>query len=103
MPRGIEIVENIMEQDTCHDKTIADFLAQEDRANGKRQGVEVNKRERNNEMVRVGDPGNRRQDQYEWGPSRSIGSDILPEKRQQKNAFAKTAKHRRPPFSDHVT
>src|ERR1700752_1306287 len=102
VPRGIKIVEEIVKYDTRNDKAVADFFAQENRADGERQGVKVNKRERNNEMVRIGDPGNRRQSENEWKPRRSIASPILPQKRQQKNALAKTAKPRRPRFSDRV-
>jgi len=100
VPGEIKIVEKIVEQDTRHDKAVTNFLAQENRANGKRQGVEVYKRERNNEMVCICDHGNRCQDQYEWQPRRSIGSQFLPQTGQQWNPFESTAQLRRPRFSD---
>ena len=68
VPRGIKI----MEQDTNHDEAIAGFPAQEYRANGKREYVEVDKRNRNNEMICIRDRANRPQHQEEWQPRRSI-------------------------------
>src|SRR4029077_12121432 len=62
----------VMEQDTNRDEAIADFPAQENRADTKRENVEVNKRNRNNEMVCIRDRAKRPQDQYEWQPRRSI-------------------------------
>jgi hypothetical protein len=46
---------------------------------------------RNNEMVGKRDRANGPQDQHKWQPRRSIGSHVLPQKRQQWDSFAKTA------------
>jgi len=68
IPRG----EKIVEQNTNGDEAIAEFPLQEDRANAKREDVEVDKRNRENEMVRIRDRANRSQDQHERQPRRSI-------------------------------
>jgi hypothetical protein len=76
MPRGVII----MEQDTNGDKAIADFPAQENRADANREYIEVDKRNRDNEMVCIRDRTSRPQDQDKWQPRRPIGSHILPQK-----------------------
>src|SRR6266849_2497699 len=80
-----------MEQDTNYDEAVADLLAQKNSADGKREDVEVDKRNRNNEMVGIRDSANSTQDQDKWQPNRSTGSQILPQKKQQRSPFAKTA------------
>ena len=95
IPRGVIV----MEQDTNHDEAIVDFPAQENRADTKRENVEVNKRNRNNEMVCISDRAKRPQDQYEWQPRRSICGHLLPQKRPQRSPFAKTAQLRGRRFS----
>jgi hypothetical protein len=52
-----------MEQDTNDDKAVADFLTQENRAENKREQIEVDKRNRNNEVVGIRDCANGPQDQ----------------------------------------
>src|ERR1700675_3199092 len=62
----------VVQQDTSHDEEITEFSAQKNRAYAKREDVEVGKRNRNSEMVRIGDGGNRPQDQYQRQPRWSI-------------------------------
>ena len=47
IPRGA----TIMKQDTHGDKAVADFPAEENRACDKREGIEVDKRDRNSDMI----------------------------------------------------
>ena len=70
VPRGIKMMKQIMEQNASYDEGVADLLAQENSTDDKRQSIEVNERERNNEMIRISDPGNRGNDQYELQPCR---------------------------------
>jgi len=75
--------EIIMEQDANSDEAVADSSAQKNCGDAKREYVEVDERNRNNEMVGIRDRANGPQDQHKWQPRRSIGSHILPQKRQQ--------------------
>jgi hypothetical protein len=61
-----------MKQDTSHDEGIADFAAQEDRADAKREDIEVDEGNRENKMVCIRYCGNGSQDQDEWQPRWSI-------------------------------
>jgi len=45
--------------------------------------VDGGKGNRNNEVVGMRDRANGPQDQHKWQPRRSIGSHVLPQKRQQ--------------------
>jgi hypothetical protein len=55
IPRGVIV----MEQDANRDEAITNLPAQENRSDGKREKVEVNKRNRDNEMVCVRDRAKR--------------------------------------------
>ena len=68
IPRRVIVVE----QDANCDEAVTNFLAQENRSDGKREKVEVDKRNRDNEMVCVRDRAKRAQDQNERQPRRSI-------------------------------
>src|SRR5579859_164388 len=78
----------VMEQDTDRDEAIADFPAQENCTDGKREDVEVEKRNRNNEVVRIRYSANRPEDQHEWEPRGSVGAHIPPQEKQQRYALA---------------
>jgi len=60
-----------MEQDTHGDEAVADFPAEENRAYGKREDIEVDKRDRNNDMICICYGSNRPQD-------KSTGSQLPP-------------------------
>jgi hypothetical protein len=60
----------VMKQDANRDEAITNLPAQENRADGKREKVKINKRNRDNEMVSIGDCAKRTQDQSERQPSR---------------------------------
>ena len=78
----------IMEQDASRDEAITNFLAQENRSDGKRENVEVDQRNRNNEMVCVRDGAKCAQDQNKRQPCRSIGGHVFPQDGQESNGFA---------------
>ena len=73
VPRGAII----MKQDTSGDEAVADFPAEENRAYGKREDIEVDKRDRNNDMICICYGGNRPQDQNDWQPTPSVRSHLL--------------------------
>jgi hypothetical protein len=50
-----------MKQDTQGDEAVADFCAEDNRAYGKREGMEVDKRDRNNDTISICYGGNRPQ------------------------------------------
>jgi len=90
----------IMEQDTSGDEGVANSPTQENRAEAKGEYVEVDKRNRDDAMVCIRDRANGPKDQYKWQPRRSIGSHILPQKRQQRNSLAKTVQLDESRFTD---
>ena len=61
-----------MEQDTNYDEAVADLLAKKNSTDGKREDVQVHERNRNNEMVGIGDRANGTQDQRKGQPRRPI-------------------------------
>src|SRR2546425_208596 len=89
-----------MDQDANDDEAVADLLAQKNSTDGKRQDVQVDQRNRNNEMVGIRDRANGPQDQCDGQPRRSVRSDILPQKGHQRNPLAKTVRLRGLRFSD---
>jgi hypothetical protein len=69
-----------MEQNANDDEAVADLLAQKNSTDGEREDVQVDERNRNNEMVGIPDCTNGPQDQCKGQPRQSIGSHILPQK-----------------------
>src|SRR5882762_2540163 len=62
----------IVEQDTDDDKAVADLVSQKNSTHGKREDVQVNERNRHNEVVGIRDRANGPQDQCKGQPRRSI-------------------------------
>src|SRR4029077_7522121 len=83
IPRRVIVVE----QDANRDEAVTNFLAQENRSDGKREKVEVDERNRDNEMVCVRDRAKRAQDKNERQPRRSIRGHVLPQDGRQCNRF----------------
>ena len=69
-----------MEQDTNADEAIADRLAQENSTDGKGEDVQVDERNRNNNVVGIRDRANGAQDQRKGQPRRPIHSYIPSQK-----------------------
>jgi hypothetical protein len=67
----------IMKQATHGDEAVAHFPAEENRAYGKREGMEVDKQDRNNDMICICHGDNRPQDQNDWQPTPSVRSHLL--------------------------
>ena len=61
-----------MEQGTNDDEAVADLFVQKNRADGDGKDVQVDERNRNNDVVGVPDRAKGPQDQYKWQPRRSI-------------------------------
>jgi hypothetical protein len=61
-----------MEQDTNDNEAIADRLAQENSTDGKGEDVQVDERNRNNNVVGIRDRANGTQDQRKGQPRRPI-------------------------------
>jgi hypothetical protein len=57
----------------------ADFPAEENRACRKREDIEVDKRDRNNDTICICYDGNRPQGQNDWQPTPSIRNHLLAE------------------------
>ena len=62
----------IVEQDTNDDKAVADRLAQKNSTDGKGEDVQVDERNRNNNVVGIRDRANGTQDQRKGQPLRPI-------------------------------
>ena len=90
----------IMKQNTNGDEAIADFLAQEYRADGEREYVEVAERNRVNKVVCISHGGDRPNHKYQREPRRPTRGRIPAEEREWRNLFAKSAQLRRRRFSN---
>jgi hypothetical protein len=62
----------VVKQDANCDKAVTNFFAQENRTEGKGEKIQVDERNRDNEMVCICDRGKRAQDQNERQPGRSV-------------------------------
>ena len=70
-----------LKQDTHGDEAVVDFPAEENRAYGKREDIEVDKRDRNNDMICICYGGDRPQDQNDWQPTPPLEATSLRSRR----------------------
>ena len=79
----------IMEQNTEDNKAVADFLSQKNGTDYKREDVQVNERNRNNDVIGIRDRADGTQNQGKGQPRRTIYGRIFPQKRTQQNALVR--------------